>query len=39
MKLFHDPFDRMLAAQAELERATLVSRDAALAAFAVGMMW
>ncbi len=34
-----DPFDRMLAAQAELEQATLVSRDAALAGFGVGMLW
>ena len=34
-----DPFDRMLAAQAELEQATLVSRDAALQVFGVAMLW
>jgi len=34
-----DPFDRMLAAQAELEQATLVSRDEALTGFGVGMLW
>ena len=31
-----DPFDRMLAAQAEMERATLVSRDVA---FGVSTLW
>jgi PIN domain nuclease of toxin-antitoxin system len=34
-----DPFDRMLAAQAALEGATLVTRDAALAQFEVEMLW
>lgn len=34
-----DPFDRMLAAQAEIEGLTLVSRDAALRAFAVAALW
>ena len=34
-----DPFDRMLAAQAELERLTLVTRDPAFAAFGVATLW
>lgn len=34
-----DPFDRMLAAQAELERIPLVSCDAALAQFGVTLVW
>lgn len=34
-----DPFDRMLAAQAELERAVVVSKDAALARLGVQMFW
>ena len=34
-----DPVDRMRAAQAELEQATRVSRDGALAGFGVGMLW
>ena len=34
-----DPFDRMLAAQAEVERLTLVSCDPALAQFGVELLW
>lgn len=34
-----DPFDRMLVAQAMVEGATLVSRDAALAAYGVPVLW
>lgn len=34
-----DPFDRMLAAQAELERLTLVTRDALFMQFPVRTLW
>lgn len=34
-----DPFDRMLAAQSEMENLTLVTCDAALAAFACERLW
>lgn len=34
-----DPFDRMLAAQSELERAPLVTRDPAFAAFPCETRW
>lgn len=34
-----DPFDRVLAAQAELEAATLVTRDPAFAAFGTRTLW
>lgn len=34
-----DPFDRMLVAQALTERATIVSRDRALAPYGVPMLW
>ena len=34
-----DPFDRMLVAQAQVERATLVSGDPALAADGVPVVW
>ncbi|HET6587309.1 MAG TPA: type II toxin-antitoxin system VapC family toxin [Oleiagrimonas sp.] len=34
-----DPFDRMLAAQAELEDLTLVSKDRALRLFGVELLW
>ena len=34
-----DPFDRMLVAQALSERATIVSRDRALAPYGVPMIW
>lgn len=34
-----DPFDRMLAAQAEIEQLRLVSSDAAFAGFAVKCWW
>ncbi len=34
-----DPFDRMLAAQAELERLTLVTRDPAFLAFGTATLW
>ena len=34
-----DPFDRMLAAQAELEDLTLVSRDPVFRNFPVKLLW
>ena len=34
-----DPFDRMLVAQALIEKATLVSKDRALAAYGVDVLW
>jgi PIN domain nuclease of toxin-antitoxin system len=34
-----DPFDRILVAQAQIERATLVSGDEALAAYGVPVVW
>jgi PIN domain nuclease of toxin-antitoxin system len=34
-----DPFDRMLAAQAELDELTLVTCDAALGEFPVNVLW
>jgi PIN domain nuclease of toxin-antitoxin system len=34
-----DPFDRLLVAQATVERAALVSRDAALAAYGITVVW
>ena len=34
-----DPFDRMLAAQSEIEKARLVSCDAALVAFVTDLLW
>ncbi len=34
-----DPFDRMLAAQSMLEAVPLISRDKALAAFGVALVW
>lgn len=34
-----DPFDRMLAAQSEIERMPIVSRDPALAAFPCEIVW
>ncbi|TAN06159.1 MAG: type II toxin-antitoxin system VapC family toxin [Rhodanobacteraceae bacterium] len=34
-----DPFDRMLAAQAQIERWPLVSRDRALRQFGVELLW
>lgn len=34
-----DPFDRMLAAQSELERLALVSKDRALRQFSVEILW
>ena len=34
-----DPFDRMLAAQAEIEGLTIVSHDAALKQFGVTLLW
>ena len=34
-----DPFDRILVAQAGIEGATLVSRDEALAAYGVPVIW
>lgn len=34
-----DPFDRMLISQALLERLSLVSSDAAMAAYDVAVMW
>lgn len=37
-RLHGDPFDRMLVAQAELERLTLVTRDPRLAAYGVATL-
>ena len=34
-----DPFDRMLAAQSEIENARLVSCDAAFGAFGTDVLW
>lgn len=34
-----DPFDRMLAAQAEVEELTIVSKDRALRQFGVELLW
>jgi PIN domain nuclease of toxin-antitoxin system len=34
-----DPFDRMLVAQAQVEQATIVSADDALAAYGVSVIW
>ena len=34
-----DPFDRMLVAQAMTEKAALVSRDRALAAYGIDVLW
>jgi PIN domain nuclease of toxin-antitoxin system len=34
-----DPFDRLLVAQATIERATIVSSDAALRAYGVPILW
>lgn len=34
-----DPFDRMLAAQCELDRLTLLTRDAAFEAFDIDVLW
>lgn len=34
-----DPFDRLLVAQATVERAALLSRDAALGAYGVTVLW
>jgi PIN domain nuclease of toxin-antitoxin system len=34
-----DPFDRMLIAQARLERAVIVSQDAVFAAYGVPVLW
>jgi PIN domain nuclease of toxin-antitoxin system len=34
-----DPFDRMLVAQAQVERATIVTGDDALAAYGVPVIW
>ena len=36
---YGDPFDRMLAAQAEIERLPLVSKDRALRQFGVELIW
>ena len=38
-QLHRDPFDRLLAAQAELEGVTLVSLDPALQAFPCHLLW
>lgn len=35
----HDPFDRLLIAQAQVERAAIVSRDPALALYDVSTVW
>jgi PIN domain nuclease of toxin-antitoxin system len=34
-----DPFDRLLAAQAEIERLTLVTHDRLFAAYGVPALW
>lgn len=36
---YRDPFDRVLAAQSELESASLVTRDPAFAAFGTRVVW
>lgn len=35
----HDPFDRMLVAQASVERAAIVSRDDALRPYGITLIW
>ena len=35
----HDPFDRMLAAQSEMESLTLVTRDRAFGQFGTAVLW
>ena len=35
----HDPFDRMLAAQSEMEMLTLVTKDAAFGLFGTQVLW
>jgi PIN domain nuclease of toxin-antitoxin system len=37
--LHRDPFDRMLVAQASVENVAIVSRDAALSAYKVPVLW
>lgn len=37
--IHNDPFDRLLAAQAICERATLVSADAAFDAYSISRLW
>ena len=36
---YRDPFDRMLAAQAEIELAALVSSDEAMVEFGIPLLW
>lgn len=38
-QVHRDPFDRLLVAQAEIERLTLVSKDRALRPFGVELLW
>lgn len=38
-KLHRDPFDRLLVAQAQIERMTLVTSDDAIRAYDVELMW
>jgi len=38
-QLHADPFDRMLAAQADMEELTLISKDRALRQFGVELLW
>jgi PIN domain nuclease of toxin-antitoxin system len=35
----HDPFDRLLVAQADVERCTLVSADGRLGAYGIDVLW
>ncbi len=35
----HDPFDRLIIAQAQVENLTLISRDSAFSAYGVNLLW
>ena len=38
-RMHRDPFDRMLVAQASVEDLAIISRDAALSAYKVPVLW